>query len=100
MESLVRELIRRRSEHCFPLGVRSAARTLAESILAVLFPHFSETLRCDEDEVTAEVTSIQAQLTGLMSGLGELYPIPDADHSLKFVNTLPQLYTALMLDAK
>ncbi|HWD39652.1 MAG TPA: serine O-acetyltransferase EpsC [Fimbriimonas sp.] len=100
MEDIVRELIRRRSEHCFPLRVHSSARKFAHSVLAVLFPHFSETMRCDEAEVAAEVSSIQSQLQGIMDALADHFPIPPADSALEFINTLPGVYSSLMLDAK
>ena len=76
MDELVRELIQRRNAHCFPLRVQSSARQFANSVLAVLFPHFAETMRCDEEEVAAEVTSIQAQLEALMSSLAGHFLAP------------------------
>jgi serine O-acetyltransferase len=100
MDDLVLELIRRRNAHCFPLNVQSAARKVANSVLAVLFPHFSETLRCDEAEVAAEVSSIQAQLEGLMASLAGHFPTPPPETSLEFLHRLPHVYEALLLDAR
>ncbi len=100
MQDLVRQLIRKRSEHCFPIGVQSSAREFAHSVLAVLFPHFSETLRCDEAEITSEVQGIQIQLEALMKSLADHFPAPPVETSAQFLDALPAVYEALMLDAK
>ncbi len=68
--------------------------------MAVLFPHFSETLRCDESEVAAEVAKIQAQLHGLMDGLSEHFKIPEKGTSDEFLAKLPAIYQGLVLDAR
>ena len=100
MEELVQTLIKMRSVHTFPLRVRSKARDFAKSILAVLFPHFSDTLRCDTDEVAAEVSFIKAQLTGLMSSIGDLHPTPPKETADEFLAKLPLLYETLIQDAR
>ena len=100
MDEVVQELIRRRSEHCFPLRVQSSTRAFAHNVLAVLFPHFSETLRCDQAEVAAEVANIKAQLHGLMDSLGEHFPIPPREKADEFLTRLPLIYQSLMLDAR
>src|SRR5579862_1035564 len=77
MEDLVSQLILKRSRHCFPVGIQSNTRGFAHSVLAVLFPHFSETLRCDEAEITAEVHSVKAQLQALMTSLADHFKVPE-----------------------
>jgi serine O-acetyltransferase len=100
MDEVVQDLIKRRAAHCFPLRVQGSARSLAQSVLAVLFPHFSETLRCDEAEVAAEVAQIQAQLTGLMESLSGHFPVPPETTSAEFLARLPDIYHRLILDAR
>jgi serine O-acetyltransferase len=68
--------------------------------MAVLFPHFSETLRCDESEVAAEVSKIQAQLHGLMDSLSGHFAVPTKSTSHDFLEALPPIYEGLMLDAR
>jgi len=100
MEDLVSQLILKRSRHCFPVGIQSNTRGFAHSVLAVLFPHFSETLRCDEAEITAEVHSVKAQLQALMTSLADHFKVPEKATSDRFLATLPAVYESLMLDAK
>jgi serine O-acetyltransferase len=76
------------------------ARTFADTVLAVLFPHFADTLRCDEAEVAEEVQSVKRQLESLMESLADHFAVPQSDTSAEFVATLPRVYEALMLDAK
>jgi serine O-acetyltransferase len=100
MDPVLEELIERRAKHCFPLRVQSSARELAETVMAVLFPHFSETLRCDESEVAAEVAKIEAQLNGLMDGLALHMKVPERPEAHKFISSLPAIYQSLSLDAR
>lgn len=100
MEELVGQLIEQRGNHCFPLRVQSSARRFAETVLAVLFPHFADTLRCDPVEVANEVASIRSQLEKLMSELSERFPVPDASATLEFLSSLRRVHEDLILDAR
>jgi serine O-acetyltransferase len=100
VDEIVEDLIKRRAAHCFPLRVQSSARKFAQSVMAVLFPHFSETLRCDESEVASEVAKIQAQLHGIMDGLSSHFQVPEKEASRKFLAALPGIYNGLILDAR
>jgi len=89
-----------RADHCFPWRIHSSTRKFANTVLAVLFPHFSETPLCDEDEILAEVAKVKAQLAGLIGSLSEHFPVPDKSVVDTFLDLLPSIYQKLMLDAR
>lgn len=97
---VVGELVQRRKEHCFPLRIRSTARKIAEETLAILFPHFSETTRCDGIEVVAEISMLEANLMGLLADLGDVFEVPNSSIVQSFLQELPAIHQMLSLDAR
>lgn len=99
-DELVADFVRRRAEHCFPLHVSSTTRRFVEDVLAILFPHYSETHRCDSTEIEAEVSRLESTLAGLMSSLGDVYDIPASASAGQFIKELPSIHETLIGDAK
>lgn len=97
---LVRELGARRSEHCFPGRVRSNVRHFTESLLALLFPHFADEVLHEESAVANELARLDLDLRQLMLSLGSAYSIPRQETSREFLHRLPDIYHALLLDAR
>jgi len=100
VQELVKQLMAIRSDHCFPWRIHPATRKFANTVLAILFPHFSDVPRCDEFEILAEVAKIKAQLIGLITSLGEHFQVPEREVSDAFLDALPGIYQRLMLDAR
>ncbi len=99
-QELVGELIRRRKEHCLPLGIRRHARTIGADVLAVLFPHFSETMVCDSEEIGTEVERIEHELDVFVKNLVSLHRPPPAGNAQRFLESLPDIHQRLTLDAR
>ncbi|RYG28885.1 serine acetyltransferase [bacterium] len=85
-----------RKERCVPLRLRGAAQKIAERSLALLFPHFAESLPCEEKGLSAEMEALANDLKRFVDDLGEAVP-EGAEHRL--VEALPDLHYALLLDA-
>jgi len=99
-EGLVAELVARRREHCFPLGIRRTVRQITDRTLALLFPHFSDTHRCDSSAIADEIHALEGALQKLLDDLHESglpHPGPVIP---KFLELLPEIYSHLALDAR
>ena len=97
---LVAELMSRRKEHCFPANIRSAARRLSQDLLSVLFPHFSDEVGCDEKLLDELIERVEQNLHEILASLAAVFPVPPQQIVRQFVEALPQIHRALLLDAK
>lgn len=99
-QDLVADLMGRRADHCFPLNLRTLAREFAEDVLAILFPHYSTTQRCDSDEVADEIERLEGILQQLLVDLAPRYEPPSPGVIEMFLDRLPTIYQSTLLDAK
>lgn len=99
-KDLVEELMVRRSQHRFPGQIRSATRRFADDVLGVLFPHFSEHVDVDATLLDAAIHRLELNLNEILASLDGIYPLPDSDVGRVFVEDLPKIYHALLLDAR
>lgn len=99
-QEVVGELIRRRKEHCLPVGIRTHASKLGADILAVLFPHFSETLACDSEEIGTEIERIEQELDAFVNHIAASYRPPPAGNAQRFLESLVDIHQQLGLDAR
>lgn len=97
---LVEELMVQRSRHRFPSQIRSATRRFAEDVLGVLFPHFSEHIELDAALLDADIHKLELNLNEVLTSLNGIYALPDCGVGRKFVERLPKIYHALLLDAR
>ena len=99
-EELVAELMLRRSQHRFPGQIRTLSRRFANDVLGTLFPHFSEHVELDSVLLEAALHKLELSLNEIRQSLESLYSLPAGDVGREFVDRLPQIYHALLLDAR
>jgi serine O-acetyltransferase len=99
-KELVQELMVQRSRHRFPPQIRTATRQFAEDVLGVLFPHFSDHLELDSALLDADIHKLELNLNQILQSLEPIYKLPDGDIGRDFVERLPKIYHALLLDAR
>ena len=87
------------------LGLRRTSETFAWDVLALLFPQFSPKRRCEAGDVAAEFAGMRGRLAEALAivadgplGDGMRDPAPVVVE--RFVEELPDLRDALMLDAE
>ncbi|MDR3687884.1 MAG: serine O-acetyltransferase [Fimbriimonas sp.] len=97
---LVEELMARRGEHHFPLQIRSSAKRFAHELLAVLFPHFTDHIEISDERLDGEIQALETRLCEILRSLAGCYPIPSTQIVRTFIERLPSIYHALLLDAK
>ena len=98
VDTSVLQLMKFRRERCFPVRIRRLAREIGEATLALLFPHFSDSLPCDEAMLAAEVDSLRKQLSEIQRLLSS-ESLPDGVVD-EFISRLPGLHQALTRDAE
>ena len=99
-KELVEELMARRSEHRFPVQIRSAAKRFAHELLAVLFPHFTDHIQDSASQLDSEIQKLEATLRDILGSLSDIYPKSPECVVRTFIDNLPSIYHALLLDAK
>jgi len=99
-KELVDELMAGRVAHRFPFQIRSAAKRFAHELLAVLFPHFTDHIEINPGQLDAEIQRLETTLGNILASLEPNYSIPAGDIVRSFVERLPEIYRALLLDAK
>jgi serine O-acetyltransferase len=99
-KELVEELMLRRSEHRFPGQMRAAAIRFADESLGVLFPHFSDQVITNATQLEQSIHGLEVNLNEVLQTLKGLYQIPQGDVGHEFINRLPSIYQALVLDAR
>jgi serine O-acetyltransferase len=99
-EGLVAELMLRRSQHRFPGQIRSLSQQFAADVLSTLFPHFSDHIELDSILLDAALHKLELSLNDILRSLDGLYDLPVGDVGRQFVDLLPTIYHALLLDAR
>ena len=87
------------------LGLRRASETFAWDALALLFPQFSTKRRCEAGDVAAEFAGVREQLRDALAIVAEGplgFDVRERAPRVveQFLDELPELRTAMMLDAE
>jgi serine O-acetyltransferase len=80
--------------------VRSNADRFVEEVLALLFPHFSDTGDCSGERIESEIWQIETRLQSLIDALHTYYPTAHPRSPHEFLTQLPEILQALELDAQ
>ncbi len=99
-ETLISELMAHRAEHRFPPQIRTLTKRFAGEILSVLFPHFTDHIGDDPHHLDIEIQQVEATLQEILGSLSEAYQVPNEGLIDSFIQCLPSIYQALLLDAK
>jgi serine O-acetyltransferase len=97
--TFLRRLARDREEYAMPPRLHELAERLAKRTLVLLFPHFAA-------EVGGRAGDVAAELAQLEKELGDVLRLPETHCSLpdavlgRFLNALPNIREALLLDAR
>ena len=85
-------------------GLRHLADPVAWGVLALLFPHFSSRRECEAGDVVAELDALRRSLATLVEVAGAApggsLALPAAGVAERFVEQLPALRDALLVDAE
>ena len=99
VESWISKVCAARGAYHLPFRADVLAGEFVSDALALLFPHFASQRRCDSQGVGAELARLQESLRHFMLETGYV----DDDSTTRaraFVNRIPSIHDALMLDAK
>jgi len=99
-QELVEELMARRVEHKFPLQIRSSAKRFAVELLAVLFPHFTDHIEETCSQLDEAIDQLESTLCEILQSLEGIYAVHSDSIVRSFIDQLPNIYHALLLDAK
>ena len=98
IESWISKVCAARGAYRLPVRADALASEFVKDALALLFPHFAAQRRCDLQGVGAELARLQESLRHFMLDTG--YVDDDATARARaFVDRLPAIHDALMLDA-
>jgi len=98
VESWISKVCAARGAYRLPFRADALAGEFVSDALALLFPHFASQRRCDNQGVGAELSRLQESLRHFMIATG--YVDDDATvRARAFVNQLPVIHDALLLDA-
>ncbi len=98
VESWISKVCAARGAYRLPFRADVLATEFVTDALALLFPHFASQRRCDTQGVGAELARLQESLRHFMRETGYI----DDDATVRaraFVNQLPAIHDALVLDA-
>ena len=115
-DSLLDRLAAARRAHAVPLALAAHCEQTARELLALLFPHFSRSRRCEREDLEREYGCRGAELLALLREVAAVAPhgrfVPD-DHGAgdgveldpdvaveRFRDRLPDVHAALLLDAR
>lgn len=89
-----------RRSYGFPLNVRLLAEEFAQGVLALCFPHFSRTARCEGTQLEEEQLHLCNLLREALGNGGAEGEARARDLSRRFFDRLPAIHEALLDDAR
>lgn len=98
-ESFTRELLEARNTGALTLPVKQEVSAFADSLLRLLFPHFSDDPYFTTQDIEGALSILQRDLRNALRPLGDGVPGGAAEVSGKFFLTLPAMYARLREDA-
>jgi serine O-acetyltransferase len=98
-ESFTRELLEARNTGALTLPVKQEVSAFADSLLRLLFPHFSDDPYFTTQDIEGALSILQRDLRNALRPLGDGVPGGAAEVSGKFFLTLPGMYARLREDA-
>src|SRR5262245_3420064 len=97
---LLERLLNARRSHHLPTQIRPLARSFAEQVLGLLFPHFAPSVICHEDAVLEDVIELESSLARLERTIGTLHEKMPEQLSRRFLAGLGAVHDVLHEDAK
>lgn len=98
-DSFTRELLEARNTGALTLPVKQEVSAFADSLLRLLFPHFSDDPYFTTQDIEGALSILQRDLRNALRPLGDGVPGGAAEVSGKFFLTLPAMYARLREDA-
>ncbi len=100
-DALVEKLLEARKKHShLPSQVLPLSRAFANEVLAVLFPHFANSVVCSADVVTEDLIQLGESLARIERAIGSLHQAMPANLVERFLAALPALHGILDEDAQ
>lgn len=98
---LIHQLMASRERHShLPSQVLPLSRSFTNEVLAVLFPHFANTVVCSADVVTEDLIQLAEALARIERAIGSLNEAMPENLVNRFLERLPGLHAALEEDAQ
>ncbi len=98
-DSLIATLRSIRAHHKMPLQLRPLAHRFVSQVMGLLFPHFADSVGCDEEAVLEDVIVMRETLGRLIRSIETLHDVP-ADLVENFVRGLEAAHALLLEDAQ
>lgn len=96
----IRELLHTRQSRVLSLPVKEEASRFADTLLGILFPHFSETAYYSEDELAGSLHVVKRDLRSALKPLAAQMPLSVEETTDRFFHKIPDIYQSLLEDAE
>jgi serine O-acetyltransferase len=100
LRGFLRETHRARAGYPYPCDLRTRVERVTVAALALMFPHFAGDVHGDEFDIEREYRAVEGSLALLIEPFGEETAVACARAAERFLEALPRLRDALLLDAQ
>jgi serine O-acetyltransferase len=100
LNNFAEELRRNRENHSLGIQLKKETQTFVDSLLSVLFPHFSKDKYSALEEIKSHLFLLERDIKLILSPLLADTNLYVEDVATYFVNSLPEVHRKLLLDAE